>query len=302
MKRATIISLVAHGAVLGWALLSFSRSLDTPPLESMAVDVITTDQLSKVTAGVERAPKVETPKPIVEKIAEPTPPPEDPAAAVDKKTVVASTDQTNPEPTPPKLEPKPPAAPPEPKTETKAPDKKEPEKKIDPIAETLKQDEAKKPEKKVESKPQPVKKPEPQAPKFDSRKTADLLNKLKPTRVASAGSELNSTASLGAAKGREATLSQNELDALRRRLQHNWNIPPNTPPELKVRISISLKRDGTLAARPEVEAGDRSGRYDQVRESAIRAILASQPFDMLRPSTYDTWQELDITFIPRDFM
>ena len=113
---------------------------------------------------------------------------------------------------------------------------------------------------------------------------------------------LNTTASLGTSRGNEATLSQNELDALRRRLQHNWNIPPNTPETMKVRIFISLKRDGTLAARPEVDTGDRSGRYDQLRESAIRAILASQPFDMLRPSTYETWQELDITFIPRDFM
>jgi len=302
MKRATVISLVAHGAILGWALLSFSRSLDTLPLESMAVDVISADQLSKVTAGVEKARQIETPKPLAEKVAEIKPVEDLNAKVVEKKEVTATAAESTPEPAPPKPDPKPAAAPPEQKTETKAADKKEPEQKVDPIAEALKKDDAKKPEKKVETKPQPVKKPEPQQPKFDPRKVAALLDKRDSTRLASAGPVLNTTAALGAPKGNDPTLSQNELDALRRRLANNWIIPPNTPADLQVRIYITLRRDGTLAAPPQVHTGDRSGRYEQLKESTVRAILASQPFDMLRPSTYETWQELDITFVPRDFM
>jgi hypothetical protein len=82
-------------------------------------------------------------------------------------------------------------------------------------------------------------------------------------------------------------------------LTSNWTIPPNTPPNLQVRIMISLRPDGTLAAPPEVHTG--SGN-NQLRESTIRAIIRSQPFDMLRPSTYDTWRDLDITFVPRDLL
>jgi hypothetical protein len=299
MRRATVISLVGHGAILAWALISFSRALEPMPLESMAVDVISSDQLSKVTAGVEKAQKTETPKPFVEKIAEAKPAEDITSKIVEKKQVTATTDEQKPEPAPPKPEPKPAAAPPEPKNETKAADKKEPDKKVDPIAEALKKDEAKKPEKKAESKPQPVKKPEPQQPKFDPRKVAALLDKRDSTRLASAGSTLNPTPSLGASTGRDPTLSQNELDALRRRLTSNWTIPPNTPPNLQVRIMISLRPDGTLAAPPEVHTG--SGN-NQLRESTIRAIIRSQPFDMLRPSTYDTWKDLDITFVPRDLL
>ena len=303
MKGGVTLSVVGHGAFLVWALVSFARPLENPPLDSMPVDVISTEDFNKLTAGTDKAPKAETPKPLVEKIAEAKPVEDPNAKVVEKKEVVATTAEHTPEPQPKKPEPKPAAAPPEPKKEeAKKAEKQEPEQKVDPIAEALKKDDAKKPEKKAEAKPQPVKKPEPQQPKFDPRKVAALLDKRDSQRVAAAGTTMNSLASLGAPTGDAPVLSQSELSALAARLRSRWTPPATGSKTLRIRIVISLKRDGTLAAPPEVITDGSGGIYQAMRESTVRAILASQPFDMLRPHTYDTWKELDLRFNTEDFM
>jgi hypothetical protein len=129
-----------------------------------------------------------------------------------------------------------------------------------------------------------------------------LLDKRDPTRMAAAGTIMNPSASQGAPKGDAPALSANEIDALRARLSQNWVLPPGTRQEMKIRIRISLRPDGTLSAPPEVTTNGSGGTYEAVRDSTLRAINASQPFNMLRPSTYESWRELDIGFVPADFM
>ena len=299
VDRGMIVSVVGHGVFLVWALVSFARPLETKPLDTFPVDVISADDFNKITAGTEKAQKKDTPKPVVEKIAEAKPVEDVTAKISEKKEVQATTAESSPEPAPKKPDPKPAAAPPEPKQEAKAPDKKEPEQqKIDPIAEALKRDEAKKPEKKVENKPQPVKQPEPQQPKYDPRKVAALLDKRDPQRMAAAGSSLNSVAALGAPKGADASLSSNEIDAIRRRLINNWNKPTTTGPTgILVDISIQLRPDGTLADKPQVTTHGGNGPLaDAIRESALRAVYKSEPFNMLSPSRYEVWKDLPLQF------
>ena len=305
VDRGMIVSVVGHGVFLVWALVSFARPLETKPLDTFPVDVISADDFNKITAGTEKAQKKDTPKPVVEKIAEAKPVEDVTAKISEKKEVQATTAESSPEPAPKKPDPKPAAAPPEPKQEAKAPDKKEPEQqKIDPIAEALKRDEAKKPEKKVENKPQPVKQPEPQQPKYDPRKVAALLDKRDPQRMAAAGSSLNSVAAFGAPAGNEPSISISEINALAARLRQNW-IPPAGAQQMKIRIFLKMKRDGTLAAPAEVVTPGTGGIYQAMRESTLRAIEVSQPFDMLRPSSYDVpggWKEMDLNFNTTDFM
>ena len=304
IDRGMTISLIGHGAFLIWALVSFARPLETKPLDFTPVDIISSDEFSKMTAGVEKAPKVEAPKPVAEKIAEVKPVEDLNAKVVEKKEVTATTAESTPEPKPKQPDPKPAAAPPEPKQEAKAADKQEPEQKIDPIAEALKKDEAKKPDKKVENKPQPVKKPEPQQPKFDPRKVAALLDKRDSTRIAAAGDTLNSTASLGAPKGLAARMSQSELDALRARLISLWNPPAGArdPQQLVVVVRIKLSPDGRVVGAPQVLNSGDTVLFQAARDNAVRAIYRGQPFDMLRPANYEIWKEMDITFDPRDLM
>ena len=306
MKGGMTISAIGHGAILLWALVSFARPLDVKPAESMPVDLISADDFTKLTAGAKNAPKAEIPKPVVEKIAEAKPVEDTKAKVVEKKEVVATTESTStPEPKPKPPEPKPAAAPPEPKSEAKASDKKEPEQKVDPIAEALKKDDAKKPDKKTEIKPDSANPAsEMQQPQFDPRKAAALLDKRDPQRVAAAGATLNATASLGSPAGTAAKMSQTELDALRARLMSLWNPPAGARniDELIVQVRVKFTPDGRLVGAPVVLNTGNSPLFQAARDSALRAIYRGQPFDMLLPAHYEVWKEMDITFDPRDLV
>jgi colicin import membrane protein len=288
MQKATAISLALHASVLLWAVVSFTgKPLEATPVEAMPVDVISEKQLSELTKGAKEAPKLETPKPPVEKI-EPPKPVDEIKSKIDEKKQIQPTADKPPEPAPPqkaeaKLEPPKPAEPPKP----------------DPIAEKLKTQDQPKP--KAEQ-PLPPKKPEKQPPKFDASKIAALLDKRDPTRSAATGAELNSAPSLGASSGKASQLSQSELDALAARLRALWNPPigQQDAEQVQVTILISFKRDGTLADGPRVMTSGSGVRFNAMRDSAVRAVLMGQPYTMLRPDHYDSWKQIEFTFDTRD--
>ena len=298
-------SVTLHVLVLGYGLVSFSsRSLEAPPPESMPVDIISADQLSKITAGSKTGEK-DKPKPLAEKVADAKPvddlvgkitekPPVETEAALPKPPVEKPAEK---KPDPPK-----PVAENKPKDEPKPVEKKPDPPKVDPIAEALKHDDSKKPVPKAEAKaapPQPPQKPKERV--FDATKMAALIDKRDPTRQAATGEQLNSQASLGAAKGTAATLSQSELDAMRARLTQLWNVQAGTehPEELVVEVRIRLTRERRLAAAPEVVSRGTSPRYQAAAEAAVRAVLQGQPYNMLRDETYAQWQDIVVTFDPR---
>jgi colicin import membrane protein len=300
-----MLSILAHVTAVQLGLFSFPAKSREAPSTEMPVDVISADDFSKLTAGNKNAPKKEAPKPIVEKVAEEKPVEDTTAKINEKKEVQASTDQPTPapEPKPKPPEPKPAAAPEQPKTEAKAPDKKEPEQKVDPIAETLKKDDAKKPEKKAESKPQPVPpKPTPQPPKFDPRKVAALLNKDTPQRMAAPGSEVNTNAGLGYTGGAAAHLSQSEIDAFRRRVHDCWIMPPGIARDVKVVFRVLLKSDGSFSVPPVLVAGTAAAQGPAMAESAQRALLRCQPYTMFKPEHYQDWKDMEVAFKAEDFM
>src|SRR5436305_8547952 len=142
MKAGWTISAVGHAAVLVWGLVSFAtRPLNATPPEFITTDIISAADFSQITQGIRTAPKAETPKPLVEKVAEAKPVEEQTAKLVDNKPeIVATADQVQPPkpPEPKKAEPKPPQ--PQAKPEPKQAFAKEPEPKIDPIAEAIKKD------------------------------------------------------------------------------------------------------------------------------------------------------------------
>ena len=278
MRKATAISAGLHAAVLLWATLSFSgKSFDVTPAESLPVDFISEKDFSEMTKGVKDAPKVETPKPLVEKKAEEPPKPIEEAKpkVTEKKEFQAAK-----EPTPPP-EPQPP--------------------KPDPIAEKLKQQDEPK-QTKTEPQPLPPKKPpqKPQ-PKFEPDKIAALLDKRDPQRNAATGVEANATPSLGTATGAAAQLSQSEIDALRARLMALWNPPVGMQDasQTQVTIRIRFRKDGTLAIGPQVLTTGSGAQFNAMRDSAVRAVFVGQPYTMLRPEHYEQWKEIDFTFDTR---
>jgi outer membrane biosynthesis protein TonB len=290
------ISACCHAVVLGAALVSFSPArLPATHVESIPVNIVTDTDKSAMTQGIATAPK-ETKSPFVEKIAEPKAV-DNPNAKIAPKEVTASTDAAQP-PTPP---------------EQKQAAKSKPEPQRDLIAEALKKDAA---AKKAEQKkaadakvPTPPKRP-PQPPtpqsqqKFDPRQMQALLDKRDPQRKEATGATLSDTPSVGTSKGSAKQLTQSELDALRARLAQLWNPPAGAqnPQELVVAIRIRLKPDGTLAGPPTVTTSGQSPLFMAARDSAIRAVFRGQPFDMLRPETYELWKDIEVTFDPRDMI
>jgi colicin import membrane protein len=308
MRKALTISVAAHAIAIAWALVSFATRLhEPPPVASMPVDIISADQLSKITAGAKTGEK-EKAKPLVEKIAE-AKPVDDPVGKISEKKAIDTPTSAEPPPKPvektpeKKPDPKPVAEKPKPKDEKPVAEKKQPEPKIDPIAEALKKEEATKPKPKPEAKAAPPAPPKPkQEQKFDANRIAALLDKRDPQRQAATGSELNLAPGLGTSQGNAPQLSQSELDALRARLMQLWNPPigNENPEEMIIRIRVRLSPDGRLAGPPMVLTSGRSIRFNTARDSAVRALFRGQPFDMLRKETYETWKDIEVTFDPRD--
>ena len=306
MRTGLAISSVVHASALLWALLTFTSSpLESMPSDSLPVDIISPTEFSQLTAGSKTAKKQEAPKPLVEKQGE-AKQVEDHTAKISEKKEIQATknEQTPPKPvekTETKPEPKP--EPPKPAEKAEAKPEPKPEEKTDPIAEALKKDETKKKEeaKKQAQKavtPPEKKPPQKKPPEFNPQRIAALLDKREPTRQAATGDAINRTASLGVPTGTAATLSQNELDALRARLRQNWSVPPLAE-KVTIRMVIRLQPDGRLASAPQVMTRGSGPAFEAFRDSAVRAVMVSQPFNMLRRESYETWREIDIDFDER---
>ena len=275
-RKSAAISAGLHAAVLLWALVSFSgKTFESKPMDSLPVDLINDKDFSELTKGTKQAPKVETPKPVVEKIAEPKPA-ETPAANVAEKKEVQPTEQN----------------PPEPATQAKP----------DPIADKIKKTEDPKQEAKVEPKLPPKKPPEKQTPKFDADKIQALLDKREATRAAATGDTLYDKPSLGRALATATRLSISEKEAFRRRITECWTPPVglDSAQELVVVFRVIFNQDGTVKQGPDVIGGKPSQFGPAFAESARRAILQCQPYTMLRKETYAEWQDMELAFNPSD--
>jgi colicin import membrane protein len=305
VDKSLVASVGLHVLVIGWGLISFaSRAFDSAEVESIPIEFVTSDQLSKITAGTKTGAK-ENPKPLVEKVADAKPVDNNIGKITEKQPIVtdAGSDPTPVEkPTEKKPDPSKPVAESKPKDEAKPVEKKPDPSKVDPIAEALKKEEAKKPVAKPQqakaAPPPPVKKHEY---KFSAESIAAQLDKRDPTRQAFAGAELNASASLGTSRGTAVTLSQSELDAMRARLASLWNVQPGEehPEELFVTVRIRLNPDRRLAEPPQIISTGSSPRYQAAADAAVRAVLQGQPYTMLHAETYDAWKYMDIDFDPK---
>jgi hypothetical protein len=64
VDKTVLASVALHVLVLGWVMLSFStKALEMQPEDSVAVDVISPNELAKVMAGMKTGKK-ENPKPL----------------------------------------------------------------------------------------------------------------------------------------------------------------------------------------------------------------------------------------------
>ncbi len=295
VDKTLAASVALHVLVIGWGLVSFStKAFESVPEESLPVDIISADQLAKVTAGMKTGKK-ENPKPLVEKVAEAKPVDDAVGKITEKAPVVTDTSpppQPKVEEKPVEKKPDPPKPVAEKPKEEPKPEKKPDPPKVDPIAEALKKEEKKPPPKPVAQ--AAAKPPEPAKPKeraFDQTKIAALLDKRDPSRQAVTGDTLNSNAALGLAHGKAADNSATWGTLFKSQVERCWKKPyggiESQKPEAA--FAIRLKRDGTLEGMPVPEGTPATPYLRVYQESALRAIIECQPYNL--PAAYfEEWK------------
>jgi outer membrane biosynthesis protein TonB len=295
VDKTLAASIALHVLVLGYGLVSFStKAYEMTPEDSVAVDVISPDQLAKVMAG-QKTGKKENPKPLVEKVAE-AKPLDDAVGKISEKAPVVTETAPPPQPKveekPVEKKPDPPKVAEKPKEEPK-PEKKPDPPKVDPIAEAIKKEEKKPPPKPVA---QPAAKPPEQKQKiverhYDQTQIAALLDKRDPTRQAATGTALNSNAALGTSKGTAADNSATWGAMFQRQVERCWKKPyggiESQKPEAA--FAIRLKRDGTLEGMPVPEGSPATPFLRVYQESALRAIIECQPYN-LPAALFEEWK------------
>jgi outer membrane biosynthesis protein TonB len=297
VDKTLVASVALHVLVLGWAMVSVStKALEMPPEDSVAVDVISPNELAKVMAGMKTGKK-ENPKPLVEKVAEAKPVDDAVGKITEKAPVVTETappPQPKVEEKPVEKKPDPPKVVEKPKEEPKQVEKKPDPPKVDQIGDTIKNEEKKPPPKP----PVQAAKPPPEPPKqriverhFDQNQIAALLDKRDPSRQATTGDTLNSNAALGTAKGAAADNSATWGSMFQRQVERCWKKPyggiESQKPE--VAFAIRLKRDGTLEGAPVPEGTPATPFLRVYQESALRAIIECQPYK-LPAAFYEEWK------------
>ena len=310
IDKTLTASIVLHILVIGWMMVSFSsRAFVMPEEDTVPVDVISADQLAKVTAGI-KSGKKENPKPLVEKVAE-AKPVDDVMGKITEKAPVVTETAPAPQPKPvekpveKKPDPPKPVAQEKPKEEQK-PVEKKPDT-PDPIAEALKKEEKKPPPKpQVQAATPP---PQPQKPKervFDQSKIAALLDKRDPSHQAATGTTLNSNAALGTAKGKADAIVATWKGAFVAAVRRCFNFPYNgiDADKFEADIDIQLRPDGTVASQPVIVGvrGPSRSIAEALGESARRAVEQCQAYAFLPKDQYETWKYIPMTFGLKDML
>jgi outer membrane biosynthesis protein TonB len=285
VDKTLVASVALHVLVLGWAMISFSaRSYEVPP-ESLVVDVISADQLAKITAGIKNGEK-DKPKPLVEKIADANPVDEAVGKITEKKEIITSS---APQPPPKPVE----------KPVEKKPDPPK------PVAENKPKDEPKPTEKQPD--PPKVDPPKPKQERvFDQSRIAALLDKRDPTRQSITGATLNASASLGTHTGNADAIVATWKGAFVAAVRRCFSFPYNgqDSDQFEVDMDIQLRRDGSVASEPVIVAvrGPSRTVAEAMAASAKRAVEQCQAYAFLPKEQYDTWKYIPMTFGLKDML
>ncbi|MBI1234148.1 MAG: hypothetical protein GC208_06555 [Alphaproteobacteria bacterium] len=274
MRRALVISLALHGALLVSGLIYFPMAVQ--PYSSgqiVPVDLVTLSDITNVRAR--------SPDPVVE-----TPPP---AEEVPAETPVEQPVEDTPPPAPAESEPE--AVTPDP-TEA-APEAAEPDAEAEPEVE-----DPPAPRETPRTPPQQTQQ-QTQSDALDLDSLSDLVNQSRSQTQTNRATEQGDTQrAIGAGTADNGTLA----DLIRSQANRCWRNSRDAPnPErLIVNVQVRLNRDGTLAGPPVASNAARirsSGDpYWQVaQDRALAAIIDCAPY-RLPSEQYAQWRLIDVTF------
>jgi len=309
MRVGLIASLAGHSAILLWGLIAFpdAKSFTTPPVDSLPVELVPVEELTRLQKGEKDAEvrEVAAVKPSETPREDPVKPAEKPKqAAVEQPTPPTPAPQPEPAPAPtPVAEPEPAPAPvpekaaePEPAPAEQAPEPAPEAAAPEPIQTKVVPRTKPKPPRPTQTAEQPKEKD------FKPNEIAALLNKVEPS---GGGSPSQDPASLGSRLSQDdnVKMSQSELDALRGQIARCWSPPVGAvgAEDLKVRVKFGLDRSGEVSASPEVLNSSSNPAFRAAASSAVRAVMRCAPYS-LPASKYEAWQEVIINFDPRELI
>jgi hypothetical protein len=312
-------SAIAHLSVLG--LIIFFAEVHpygAVTAEPIKVDIVTAEELKQAELKqAESKPEQTTPFPIADSLTK-----DDIAAGSAKSTSAASAEsqkagspQGQKEAIPQKKEtrreaalqqkpqpvasPQPPQPSPQPQTEPQPQSQPEPQPQaISPLP---------MPEPKTQSQPPPAPAsslgyapPEP-----DVTVKYHVVLGLPPALPPAQGSGTGDKPGDGvdATASRKADIASSLIGQFREHLKSCSKLPASLSPSDNVRIKlrVQMRPDGRLAAEPILIEGTASMKGLDMKQSAVSALMACQPYVMLPPDRYGEWKVLDLSFTPDDF-
>lgn len=93
------------------------------------------------------------------------------------------------------------------------------------------------------------------------------------------------------------------LGAISERVQRAWNLDCATPgfSTVRVRVTVSLNRDGSLAGEPRSDVStDEGGVLGVAAQRALTAVRRAAPFDTLPDDRYSEWRSVVLNFNARE--
>lgn len=275
----------------------------------------------------DKSPK-EAPKPKVAALPPPAaaepPPPEPP-----KPPEPVKPEPPKPDPIAEKLKEPPPAPTPEPTPGPTPDEQKKLEEKLEQERKAEEQKKAEEKRKAEQKKAEDLKKKKEQEKKlaearkkaedakkkaFDANKLSALLNKIPDAPGAPPAASAppttpttNKGPAAGERQGTDTVLTANEIAMIGSLIKQHikagdcWHFQAGAAgaQDLKVKLELSFRPDGTLAAEPKVANSSPNPQFGFAAESAIRAVKACEPFNMLPAEKYATiWKHMYFTFDP----
>ena len=108
---------------------------------------------------------------------------------------------------------------------------------------------------------------------------------------------------IDAQASKKADIDSGPVAEFRRHLKTCSKLPPSIAPSdsVMIRLRVFMTPDGKLSADPVVIEGSGNVKGLDLRQSAVDALQACQPYTMLPADRYGEWSVLDLTFTPQDF-
>ena len=99
-------------------------------------------------------------------------------------------------------------------------------------------------------------------------------------------------------------LSTDMVGVFRDHLRSCSRLPASISPgdNVMVRLRVLMTPDGRLAADPDTIEVKSPIKGVDLKQSAVSALLACQPYAMLPPERYQEWRVLELSFTPKDFI